>query len=128
MDRWIGLLYFPAMGVIYVDLLALLQTTGSGGTGVDPTLFWAILVALGGTVTTLAGVIYNTQRKRIADLERELSAYRQEAPELADNVRWLVDEAEAQRRSAAGHPSTWPLRRDQTQRPISHPTTRRRTP
>lgn len=47
----------------------------------DPTQTWAIITALGGAVSVLAGTIYKMQSAQIADLKAENTTLRDEARE-----------------------------------------------
>ena len=93
----------------------------SGGNGVDQTTFWLIVSALGATISTLASLLYNGERNRRIKAEEKLERFYEIAPDLAENVRWLVEEAQAERDQAL----PWPYQRKPTRRP-QRPATRRR--
>jgi hypothetical protein len=99
----------------------LFQDSGSGRTGVDPTLFWAIVSALASTVATLASILYRKTLKDLEDAKEELREYRRIAPTLADDVRWLVEE----KQSEMDRQAPWPLERDPPSPPPRRPTSRR---
>lgn len=105
--------------------MTLLQSSGSGGTGIDPTTFWLILSALGTTVTTLASLLYKNERDRRIEAERKLAAFQEIAPDLAENVRWLVEEAQER---DPGSPLPWPYRRPTAHSPAARPKARRPRP
>jgi hypothetical protein len=103
-------------------------STESGGTGIDPTTFWLILVAMGSAISGLAGLVYKSERDRRIDAESKLEQYRELSPGLAEDVEWLVAEAESQRiRDRQELP--WPLQRERPRRPSTkRPPVRKRPP
>jgi hypothetical protein len=81
-------------------------------TGIDTSTFWLIVSALGATVSTLASLLYKTERDARIKAEKSLEQFQLIAPDLAENVRWLVEEAQDQRTDAL----PWPVRRDPPRR------------
>lgn len=103
-------------------LLWLLPLADSGpSSGIDPGTFWVIMSAMGGAISTLASVLYKSERDRRIAAEAKLDKFNEIAPDLAENVQWLVEEA--QDRSDGQLP--WPYQR-QPPRRVARRTTRRR--
>ena len=73
---------------ISVAMLALGEASPNG---IDPGTFWLIVTALGGTVTTLAGIIYKGEVARRKAAEAKLEAYEKLAPDVVAEVRRLGD-------------------------------------
>jgi hypothetical protein len=116
--------------MLFLPSPLIFESTASGGTGVDPSTFWLILVAMGGTISTLAGMLYKGERDRRVDAERKLAAFQEIAPDLAENVQWLVEEANAKRDQQEREKSLpySMIRTTGTRTPTHRPTTRRRPP
>lgn len=93
----------------------------SGTNGIDPSTFWLIVSGLGATVSTLASLLYNGERSRRIKAEEKLERFHEIAPDLAENVRWLVEEAQAERDQQL----PWPYQRELPRR-TARPTARRR--
>jgi hypothetical protein len=99
----------------------LLQLADTGTSGIDPTLFYQIISALAGAVVVLAGKLYKTERDARIKAEAQIEKFLELAPELADGVRWLVEDAQDQH----GDQLPWPYQRERPRR-TNRPNTRRR--
>lgn len=58
--------------------------------GVDPTTFWLLATTLGGVISTLAGIIYHSERERRKAAEDKLAKYEEVAPDVVLEVRRLT--------------------------------------
>lgn len=104
----------------------LLQSAGQTSGGIDPTTFWLIVSALGGVVSTLASTLYFSEKSRREKAEAKLEKYQEIAPHLAEDVRWLIEEAQRSHGDLE-EPLPWPYQRRGPRRPSSSPTRRRRS-
>lgn len=65
-----------------------LETTSPNG--IDPATFWLLVSAMGGVISTLAGIVYHGERERRKAAEEKLAKYEEVAPDVAMEVRRLT--------------------------------------
>lgn len=105
-------------------LTLLMLSDGSGtSTGIDPEIFRWVVGGLALAVSTMAGMLYKGERDRRIKCEDKLEKFQEIAPDLADNVQWLVDQAESELNPQQ---LPWPYQRPAPRR-SSRPTARRRS-
>lgn len=97
--------------------LLLLDDSGPSS-GIDPMV---IILALAGALSTVAGLLYKTERDARKAAESKLEKFHEIAPDLAENVRWLMEDAIEQRDQRL----PWPIERPLPRR-NQRPTARRR--
>lgn len=69
-------------------LYLILETTSPDG--IDPATFWLLVSAMGGVISTLAGIVYHGERERRKAAEDKLAKYEEVAPDVAMEVRRLT--------------------------------------
>lgn len=106
-------------------LMPLQVSPDSASGGIDIQTFWFIISGMAGVIGTLASLLYRNERERRIAAELKLEKFHEIAPDLAENVRWLVEKAELDEQGELSMP--WPTTRPSQPTTPQLPTAPRRT-